>query len=69
MTGQKPLAIFSSRPSFKNDDDFMLACVWLIELAEANGALWAKSWSRYFGATALWDPPDWDPKEFAPSER
>ena len=69
MTGQKPLAIVSSRPSFKNDDDFMLACVWPIELAEANGALWAKSWSRYFGATALWDPPDWDPTEFAPSER
>jgi hypothetical protein len=68
VTGQKPLAIFSSRPSFKNDDDFMLACVWLIELAEANGALWVKSWGRYFGATALWDPPDWDPTEFAPSE-
>jgi hypothetical protein len=68
VTGQKPLAIFSSRPSFKNDDDFMLACVWLIELAEANGALWVKSWGRYFGVTALWDPPDWDPTEFAPSE-
>jgi len=41
-----------SAPAFKNDDDFMIACFWLVELAEANGHLWQECWAMYFG-----DPP------------
>jgi hypothetical protein len=50
---------WASKPRFKNDDDFMIACAWLVELADANGKLWANTWNRYFGPHAEWDAPDW----------
>jgi hypothetical protein len=40
---------WASVPAFKNDDDFMMACVWLVELAEANSELWLEVWDLYFG--------------------
>ncbi|HEY4268895.1 MAG TPA: hypothetical protein VGM94_11960 [Galbitalea sp.] len=40
---------WTSAPAFKNDGDFMIAGMWAVELAEANGHLWAECWTAYFG--------------------
>jgi hypothetical protein len=46
---------WSSVPSFKNDSDFMMACVSLVELAQSNGYLWREVWEMYFGeAPTTW---------------
>lgn len=50
---------WSSVPSFKNDDGFMMACVWLVELAEANAHLWREVWEMYFGETPRFTAPEW----------
>jgi hypothetical protein len=50
---------WSSVPAFKNDDDFEMACVWLVELAEANAHLWREVWNMYFGETPTFVAPEW----------
>jgi hypothetical protein len=50
---------WSSVPSFKTDGDFMMACVWLVELAEANAHLWREVWEMYFGETPTFVVPGW----------
>lgn len=50
---------WTSVPSFKNDDDFMMACVWLIELSQANAHLWRECWELYFGTPPKFLPPKW----------
>lgn len=52
-------------PAFKNDDDFKMACVWLVELAEANAHLWRECYEMYFGPKPTAIAPAWIP----PSER
>jgi len=49
---------FRSKPAFKNDDDFAIACFWLVEIAEASGYLWQEAWSAVLGPDAP-PPPEW----------
>jgi hypothetical protein len=51
--------MWASVPSFKNDDDFMMACVWLVELAQANAHLWRENWEAYFGDPPMFVAPPW----------
>lgn len=48
-----------SAPAFKSDDDFKIACFWLVELAEANGHLWRECWEMHFGRQATHVAPAW----------
>jgi hypothetical protein len=50
---------WASKPAFKNDDDFMIVCVWLVELAQANAHLWREVWEQYFGESPKFTPPEW----------
>jgi len=50
---------WQSAAAFKNDDDFMMACVWLVELAEANAHLWRECWELYFSDSPKYKPPVW----------
>jgi hypothetical protein len=50
---------WQSVPAFKNLDDLMMACVWLIELATANANLWRECFEMYFGSTRTSVPPEW----------
>ena len=54
---------WQSAPAFKNDDDFIMACVWVIELAEANAQLWRETWEIYFADPPLVIPPPWRPAD------
>ena len=58
-TDEHSLVSWKSTPRFKTEGDFMLACVWLIELADANAQLWALTWTKYFGPNSEWDAPGW----------
>lgn len=50
---------WASAAAFKNDDDYKIACFWVVELAEANGHLWAECWEAYFGEQPTFVPPEW----------
>lgn len=50
---------WQSAPAFKNDNDFMMACVWLVELAEANANLWRECFEMYFGSVPTAIAPTW----------
>ncbi len=50
---------WQSAPAFKNVDDLMMACVWLVELAAANSNLWTECFEMYFGPSRTAVPPDW----------
>ncbi|TFB84467.1 hypothetical protein E3O44_15410 [Cryobacterium algoricola] len=49
-----------SSPAFKSTDDLMMACVWLVELAEANSELWRECFEMYFGERRTCTPPEWN---------
>lgn len=53
---------WSSVPHFKTEDDAMMACVWLIELAQANGQLWRECYEMLFGNHATVIPSLWEGK-------
>jgi hypothetical protein len=53
---------WASHPAFRNEDDAMLACVWLVELAQANAHLWRECWEMYFGEDAKFTPSPWETK-------
>ncbi len=50
---------WQSHTAFKNDEDFMMACVWIVELAQANAHLWRECWELYFGDPPSYIPPMW----------
>lgn len=50
--------IWSSAAFFKTDSDYFMACVWLVELAQANARLWSECWEMFFG----------DPKPNGPAD-
>jgi len=53
---------WGSAPAFKNQDDLLMACFWLVELAEANGHLWGECWQMYFGPGSAVVLPEWGGK-------
>jgi hypothetical protein len=54
---------WGTHPEFKNDDDFMMACVWVVELAEANTGLWLSVWDKYFGPSPTYRVRDLKSKD------
>lgn len=58
-TGDENSVHWTSVPAFKNDDDFKVGCLWVVELAEANGHLWSECWNAYFGRLPTYVPPAW----------